>query len=128
MEDDLKQIHRERFIQLMRVCYKKDVEKMLDWAEDISQDGKESQKLFIQYALHMLRQSIIQNYVGEEIIRVSDDEANFLKNFAPFISGNNIVDFVSLFDDSYYHLERNANTKIMFTQMCFQTMRYIHAA
>jgi DNA polymerase III subunit delta' len=125
-ENDLKQLHRERFIQLMRVCYKKDVIQMLAWAEEVSQDGKETQKLFIQYALHMFRQSLLQNYMGEEMIRASSEEKVFLKNFAPFITGKNIREFISLLDDTYYHLDRNANTKIMFTQLCFQTMRYIH--
>jgi DNA polymerase-3 subunit delta' len=124
--NDVKQTHRERFIQLMRVCYKKDVINMLNWAEEISHDGKETQKLFIQYALHMFRQSLLQNYMGEDMIRASEEEMVFLKNFAPFITGKNIVDFIELFDDTYYHLDRNANTKIMFTQLCFQTMRYIH--
>ena len=99
---------------------------MLNWAEEISHDGKETQKLFIQYALHMFRQSLLQNYMGEDMIRASEEEMVFLKNFAPFITGKNIVDFIELFDDTYYHLDRNANTKIMFTQLCFQTMRYIH--
>jgi len=121
-----KQLHRERFIQLMRVCYKKDVIEMLVWAEELSQDGKETQKLFIQYALHMFRQSLLQNYMGEDMISASVDEKVFLKNFAPYITGGNIREFISLFDDSYYHLDRNANTKILFTQLCFQTMRYIH--
>jgi DNA polymerase-3 subunit delta' len=110
----------------MRVCYKKDVIQMLAWAEEVSQDGKETQKLFIQYALHMFRQSLLQNYMGEEMIRASSEEKVFLKNFAPFITGKNIREFISLLDDTYYHLDRNANTKIMFTQLCFQTMRYIH--
>jgi DNA polymerase-3 subunit delta' len=125
-ENDLKQLHRDRFIQLMRVCYKKDVIQMLAWAEEISQDGKETQKLFIQYALHMFRQSLLQNYMGEEMIRASTEEKTFLKNFAPFITGKNIREFITLLDDTYYHIDRNANTKIMYTQLCFQTMRYIH--
>jgi len=125
-DTDHRQLHRERFIQLLRVCYKKDVIEMLVWAEELSQDGKETQKLFIQYALHMFRQSLLQNYMGEDMISASVDEKVFLKNFAPFITGKNIREFISLFDDSYYHLDRNANTKIMFTQLCFQTMRYIH--
>ena len=125
-DSDIKQIHRERFIQLMRVCYKKDVINMLNWAEEISNDGKETQKLFIQYTLHMFRQSLMHNYLGEEMTRASEEELVFLKNFAPFITGRNIREFMTMLDETYYQLDRNANTKIMFTQLCFQTMRYIH--
>ncbi len=121
-------IYRELFIQMMRVSYKKDVLGMLDWADKIASEPKERQKFFIVYSLHMFRQSILANYIGPEMMRVSEEEENFLKNFAPFISGNNIREFQETFDNAHYHIDRNANSKILFTQLCFQTMRYIHAA
>lgn len=121
-------IYREQFIQMMRVSYKKDVIGMLDWAEKIANEPKERQKFFVVYSLHMFRQSIMANYIGPEMMRVSEEEEKFLKNFAPFISGNNIREFQETFNDAHYHIDRNANSKILFTQLCFQTMRYIHAA
>lgn len=123
-----KDIYRDLFIQMMRVSYKKDVIGMLDWAEKIASGGKERHKLYIVYALHMFRQSLMNNYVGEHMLRVSSEEEKFLRNFAPFISGNNIREFMETFDNAYFHIDRNANSKILFTQLCFQTMRYIHQA
>jgi len=123
-----KDIYRDLFIQMMRVSYKKDVIGMLNWAETIANEGKERHKLYLVYSLHMFRQSIMNNYIGEHMLRVSSEEEKFLKNFAPFISGNNIREFMETFDDAYYHIDRNANSKILFTQLCFQTMRYIHQA
>ena len=121
-------IYREHFIQMMRVTYKKDVLGMLDWADRIATEPKERQKFFVVYSLHMFRQCILSNYIGPEMTRVSKEEGTFLKNFAPFISGNNIREFQETFDDAHYHIDRNANSKILFTQLCFQTMRYIHVA
>ncbi|MEN9699151.1 MAG: polymerase subunit delta [Bacteroidota bacterium] len=120
--------YRDQFIQLMRVCYKKEVISMMDWADDLASTGKERQKLFIQYSLHMLRQSLLTNYMGDLLTRVSKEEAAFLEKFAPYISGNNIREFIATFDAAYYHIDRNANARILFTQLCFQTMRYIHQA
>ena len=125
---DDKGIYREHFIQLMRTSYKKDVLGMMQWADGLAAEGKERQKLFIQYALHMFRQSLLSNYMGDVLLRISSEEEQFLKNFAPFISGNNIREFIETFDDAYYHIDRNANARILFTQMCFQTMRFIHQA
>lgn len=118
----------ELFMQMMRVSYKKDVLGMMKWAESIAAESKENQKSYLVYALHMMRQSIIGNYLGLEMIRASEDELKFLKNFAPFITGNNIREFMKTFNDAHYHVERNANSSILFTQLCFQTMRYIHVA
>lgn len=120
--------NRELFIQLMRVCYKKDVLPMMDWAENAASITKEKQKIFLRYCLHMFRQSMLKNYTDDQLTKVSDEENQFLKNFARFITGNNILDFMNTFNDAHYHIERNANAKILFTNICFQVMRYIHAA
>jgi DNA polymerase-3 subunit delta' len=116
----------ELFKSLMRSGYKKDVIAMLDWAEETSIQSKEKQKLFILYALHLVRQSLIMNYTSGQLTQLSTDEAEFLKNFARFIHGKNIQSFMKTLNDLYYHLERNANSKIIFTQLTFQVMRYIH--
>lgn len=120
--------NRELFIQLMRVCFKKDVNSMLAWTDAIATQTREGQKLFLKYALHMVRQSILKNYTQEMLTRVSPEEADFLKNFSRFITNNNVMDFMQLFNDSHYHLERNAHAKLLFTQLCFQVMRFIHRA
>lgn len=120
--------NRELFIQLMRACFKKDVNGMLDWTDAIATRTREGQKLFTKYALHMVRQSMLKNYTQEMLTRISVEEADFLKNFSRFITNNNAMDFMELFNDAHYHLERNAHAKLLFTQLCFQVMRFIHKA
>ena len=120
--------NKSLFVQLMRVCYKKNVLDMMTWAESIAATSNEHQKVFLKYALHMFRQSMLRNYTEDHLTKVSDDEDLFLQNFAKFITGNNIIDFMKTFNDAHYHIERNANSKILFTNLCFQVMRYIHAA
>ena len=127
-KEDEKDENHANFVQLMRVCYKKNVLDMITWAEDIANTSKENQKKFLQYALHMFRQSLLRNYTGDVITRVSEDEDAFLENFAKFITGNNILSMSESFSDSYYHIERNANSKILFTNLCFKVMRFIHEA
>lgn len=67
----------------MRTSYKKDVLGMMNWADELATTGKERQKLFIKYALHMFRQSLLSNYMGDVLLRISTEEEQFLKNFAP---------------------------------------------
>lgn len=119
--------NRELFIQLMRVCYQKNVLNMIEWSEKITEHSKEFQKQFLKYALHMFRQSMLKNY-EDTLTKVSDEEGKFLEKFSQFITGNNIMDFMEMFNTSHYQIERNANVKILFTNLCFQVMRYIHKA
>lgn len=129
IQDDESNItYRDQFMSLMRCTFKKDVLAMLDWAEEIAAVSKERQKLFVLYSLHMLRQSLVKNYIGMNTLQVSTEEAAFIDKFSPYISGNNISEFLSCFDEAYYRIERNAFAKLLFTQLCFQSMRYIHQA
>jgi len=120
--------NRKQFIQLMRVCYKKNVIDMMQWSEDIAAASREQQKVFLKYALHMFRQSMLHNYTENTLTRVSEEEQKFLEKFAQFISGNNVFSFMKTFNDAHYHIERNANPKILFMNLCFKVMRYIHVA
>lgn len=120
--------NRTDFIQLMRVCYKKEVIPMFDWADKMSKYGREEQKSFILYALYMIRQSLMKNFTQGKLLKASDEEIEFLEKFARFITGNNVLDFTKLFNDAHYQVDRNAHAKMMFTHITFEVMRYIHKA
>lgn len=120
--------NRDLFIQLMRVCYKKDVIQMLDWAERAATLTKARQQIFLTYSLHMFRQSLLRNYTQDLLTKVSQEENEFLEKFSKFITGNNLFDFTQTFDEAHYNIERNANPKILFTNLCFRVMRFIHFA
>lgn len=121
-------VNRERFIELMRVCYKKQVLPMMSWAEEMAKLGREGQKHFLRYALYMVRQSLMKNYTEDKLVRASPEEVEFLSKFSRFITGNNVLDFTELFNKSHYNVERNAHAKMLFTNITFEVMRYIHKA
>jgi DNA polymerase III subunit delta' len=127
-DNENKNVYRDLFIELMRVCYKKDVIAMIDWSEKASNLGKERQKIFLKYALHMFRQSILKNYTDNQLTKLSKEEEEFLIKFSRFVTGSNIFEFMENFNESYYQIERNANAKILFTNLCFKVMKYIHVA
>jgi DNA polymerase-3 subunit delta' len=120
--------NRELFIELMRSSYKKNVMEMMDCSDKLGNLSKSHQIGFLEYALYMFRQSLMKNYTGEALFQASNKEAEFLKNFAKFITGNNIVGMMENFNEGIYHINRNANSKLFFTQLTFKVMRYIHFA
>jgi DNA polymerase III subunit delta' len=125
--EDVQQ-NRNDFIQMMRVCYKKDVIAMLDWAESVAQKGREQHKNYLKYCLFMIRQSLMKNYTDNQLVRASKQEKEFLEKFARFITGNNVMDFNKLFSEAHYAVERNAHAKMLFLHISFEVMRYIHRA
>jgi DNA polymerase-3 subunit delta' len=121
-------LNRTDFIQLMRICYKKEVLPMFDWAEKMAKYGREEQKSFLLYSLYMIRQSMMKNFTQGKLMKASEEEIEFLNKFSRFITGNNVLDFTKLFNDAHYHVDRNAHAKMLFTNITFEIMRYIHRA
>ena len=101
---------------------------MLNWSDKMSTIGRESQKQFLLYSLHLFRQSMLMNYTQGQLTQLTEEEEVFLRNFSKFITNNNIMDFLHSFSEAHYEIERNAAPKILFTDLCFRVMRLIHAA
>lgn len=102
------------FTEWMRSAFKADVISLIQFSEEISKLGREKQKQFIQYCLHLIRESLINNYGTENLNKSSNNEKQFLVNFAPFIHGENCINAIELFENAHYHIERNGNSKIIF--------------
>lgn len=104
----------ENFVQWMRICYKRDVAETINWVDGIAKAGREDQKSFLKYCLQMFRNAIVGHYTGGETVTLTAEQSAFLKKFAPFINHNNIVPLSEAIEEAHYHIERNANPKIMF--------------
>ena len=48
------------------------------------------------------------------------------KNFATFVTGNNIQAIFQELSDAMYHIERNGNAKIVLTDLSIKLTRLIH--
>ncbi len=116
----------ESFREWMRCCYANDVAHILKWVEKISQAGREKQKSFFQYGLKIFRMCVLYNYDAGHLIRLDGEEKTFLEKFSPFVNHRNTLQIVDAFNQAIYHLERNANPKILFTDLSFQLNKLMH--
>jgi len=110
----------ESFKKLMRASIKFNPKGVLEWIDEVSGAGRERQKNFLAYALHILRESIVMNFGNDSLVKLSNDEKEFVKNFSPYIHGNNIERFIDELNKAYFHMERNANAKILFMDLAFK--------
>ncbi len=120
------------FITWVRTAFKAKGNKaaildLISWSEEIASAGRETQKSFLQYCLDFFRQALLHNYKAKELVYIQAKTANFkLENFAPFITGDNILDITSEIEDAIYHIERNGNAKIVLTDLSIKLTRLIH--
>ncbi len=85
------------------------------WIEEISRIGREKQKQFLRYFNHLLGQSIRLQLIGDKALPgVADKEKDFMLrlNKLADISSQKVI--VEELDKAAYHIERNANPKMLF--------------
>ncbi|HEY6162079.1 MAG TPA: DNA polymerase III subunit [Bacteroidia bacterium] len=111
-----------QFSAWMRLCYKKDVLKLAHWVDGIATIGREKQKNFLAYALSMTRETLMVSYADSSLVRLQGEELEFVKKFSPFIHGENCISITDELNRAIRDVERNANPKIMFTDLSLKMM------
>ncbi len=119
------QYNFEQFVAIMRFAYRRNIDEAINWAGEIAKIGREKQKSFCKYALRFLRENFIYDIDNRKISYLFDLEKDFAKNFTAFVSEKNIYDLAEQFEKAHYHIERNANAKILFTDLTFKIMKSI---
>lgn len=100
---------------------------LVHWANEINAWGREKQKKFLEYATQVFRQALLANYQANDLtfMELSHNSFNWQK-FAPYIHGANIEDILEELSEASYHIERNANAKIVFLDVSIKITRYLH--
>lgn len=97
------------------------------WGRNIAGWNREKQKNFLNYCGEMFRLALLQNYGSENLVYKKIDSGGFKwESFSKFIHGANIEAILVEISDADYHLERNANAKIVWTDLGIKLSRYIH--
>lgn len=122
----------ELFIQWVRDAFqvKKKPEflkNIIMWARNIATWNREKQKSFLDYCSEMFRLALLQNYGLNHMIYRKIDHSGFnWDSFTRFIHGANIESIMEEITTADYHLQRNANAKIVWTDLGIKLSRYIH--
>jgi len=109
--------HHRFFSDWMRLCFKKSYSELVNWAEEFFRKSKTEQKQILRYSLMMLRESLVVEHQHEEIMRVTNNELKFVEDFGRLLKIDQITLLAEEFDKAHYHLERNANAKILFLDL-----------
>ena len=122
---DEEKIYFTFFQKWMRYCFKFNAPELIDFiANDIKSLGREKQKEFLAYGLNLFHNALFINNGLINNVLLPEDEKAFLKNFAPFISNNNIDLITELFEESIRQIERNGNAQLIFLDDSFKIFNY----
>lgn len=124
---DLDHDGRTTFQEWMRNCFKMDFEQLALEGELFAKLPKEAQKSLFKYGLGVFRESMLCLAGGEALLRVEEEEKNFIANFSKVLSLSKVDLMTQYFDTALYHLERNANVKLLHTDLSLKIGKVFRA-
>ena len=106
---------------------KKSINKLMAWSETVAKLGREMEKQFLSYGLDFFRQALMVNYGASGLVHLEISDKSFsLEKFSKFIDAQNIEKICNEIESAIYHIERNANGKIVFTDLSIKLTRLLH--
>ena len=85
----------------------------LKWVEEMSKMGREQQKQFLKYFNHLLEHSIRLKTMGSDL-PLDNDLKDFALRINKIAGVSQMEAIVNELDKAVYHIERNANAKMLF--------------
>jgi DNA polymerase-3 subunit delta' len=93
------------------------------WVAEAAALGREKQKQLLRYFNHLLEQSIHLQILGKEHMQLPQAESDFAERINKIATLDQQQAILKVLDDAVYHIERNANAKILFQAL---TIRIYH--
>ena len=114
----------EVFIQWFRLCFGRrglEIQQLIDQIA-VAAFGRENQKNMLRFGLQVIRDCLTYNASASEIIRFESKYFE-LSKMAGIINDVNAPYIIKHLETAIYHIERNANPKIVFLDLSIQVMR-----
>jgi DNA polymerase III subunit delta' len=91
--------------------------------DDLAKQGREQQKGFLKYVIHLLEATLKQKYTGQS--KLLNEELLFVQKLASFnISFEVLSSLIDELNKTSYYIQRNANSKI---QLLSMSIKMAHA-
>jgi DNA polymerase-3 subunit delta' len=113
------------FTDWMRNCYTYKFDKLVDSSEDFQKLGRENQKNFLLYALNLFRKVMLYGVDEALITYLPPNELDFVQKFSKVITQANAGQLAEELNQAHYHIERNANPKMVFVDSSIQIAQYL---
>lgn len=111
----------ELFRSWILLCFKNDGLGLVDLVEkDFPKMGRENQKSFILYAINIMREVLLLKNSLQQMFRLTGKEETLAERFAELFGHDQVEAIITLFEETSFNIERNANPKILFLDVSLQ--------
>lgn len=108
----------EIMVQWLRYCVTDSGKSLVAFCEsELAGLGRENQKSFLRYTLSMMRAAVLEKSGAGAIQPLSGRAREFVRKFSANYSLEQVEEMISQLEESIFHIERNANAKLLFLDL-----------
>ena len=113
------------FTEWMRHCYSYKFGELIEMSDKFQTLGRENQKNFLLYALNLFRKVTLFGVDDSLISFLPPAELDFVRKFSKVITEANAGQLAEELNQAHFHIERNANPKMVFVDSSIQIAGYL---
>ncbi|WEK19389.1 MAG: hypothetical protein P0Y49_21680 [Candidatus Pedobacter colombiensis] len=116
----------DKFAEWLRMGYGNRVLDLTVFVEQVASWGRENQKNFLKYGISFLRECSLLLSGADDLVKLPVRALETAKKLSTHVLNLNMADaIISELEKAHYHIERNANPKILFLDVSLQLVKII---
>ena len=101
-----------------RLCAAKNIKEIFEEADRFHKADREAQKSLLLTGLNVTREIMLKNFDLDVLLRTTEEDRKFIDNISKkVLNEDHVQDLYKAFNEAHYHLERNGNAKMIFTDL-----------
>jgi DNA polymerase-3 subunit delta' len=125
LQQDTKSYHT-LFVQWLRLCFSNKGLEVLGFVDQTSKMGRENQKNFLRYGISFIRECCLLRSGAERIVKLPEQELETAKKMSAVMNIPQAQTIINELEKAHYHIERNANPKILFLDVSLQIIKILN--
>lgn len=113
------------FSDWLRMCFSNKGLQVVDFAEAAAKIGRENQKNFLRYGIKLIREVMMILSGADHLVHLPGNEKEFVVNFSKALNLAKAEAIINELEKAHYHIERNANPKILFLDLSLQFIKIL---
>lgn len=118
--------YHEVLTNWLRACWANQGLKIVAYVEDnLSKMGRENQKNLLRYGINLIRECMLFLAETPGLIYLPEKELEFISKFSKILDLAKAEAIANELEKAHYHIERNANPKILFLDVSLQFVKIL---
>ncbi len=118
--------YHELFVQWLRLCYANKGTEVMAFVEQAAKLGRENQKNFLRYGISFIRECCLLMAGAGSLVHLPPQELDTAQKMTNVMNTAMVQAISSELEKAHYHVERNANPKILFLDVSLQIIKVLN--